>query len=96
MEMELELDPETVCVRTFAGEAEAKTATWGLSLMQRRILVLLDRPRTLAAFAARHHLEPYRVERDLAHLSELGLIALLSPQQIRELIPEKRVAASGG
>ena len=48
----MELDPITVCIRSFAGEAEVRKATHGLSLVQRRILMLLDRPRTLVAFAA--------------------------------------------
>ena len=81
----MELDPTTVCLRSFAGEDEVRKATHGLSLVQRRILMLLDRPRTLVAFAALHHLEPRRFERDLLRLAELGLVKLLSPAQAIEL-----------
>ena len=81
----MELDPTTVCLRSFAGEAEVQKATHGLSLVQRRILMLLERPRTLVAFAALHHLEPRRFERDLLRLAELGLVKLLSPAEAIEL-----------
>ena len=81
----MELDPTTVCLRSFAGEAEVRKATHGLSLAQRRILMLLDRPRTLVAFAVLHHLEPRRFERDLLRLAELGLVKLLSPAEAIEL-----------
>ena len=77
----MQLDPTTVCLRSFAGEDEARKATHGLSIAQRRVLVLLDRPRALATFAALHHLEPRRFERDLLRLAELGLVKLLSPAQ---------------
>jgi len=86
----MQLDPTTVCLRSFAGDAEARKATHGLSLAQRRILVLLDRPRALATFAALHHLEPRRFERDLLRLAELGLVKLLSPAQAIQIanLPE--------
>jgi hypothetical protein len=77
----MELDPTTVCLRSFAGEDEVRKATHGLSLVQRRILMLLDRPRTFVAFAALHQFEPRRFERDLLRLAELGLVKLLSPAQ---------------
>jgi hypothetical protein len=77
----MQLDPTTICLRSFAGDDEARKATHGLSIAQRRILVLLDRPRALATFAALHHLEPRRFERDLLRLAELGLVKLLSPAQ---------------
>ena len=83
----MELEPQMVCVRSFAGDAEARQATHGLSLVQRRILVLLDRPRTLAVFAALHRLEPGRFERDLMRLAELGLVRLLSPAEAIALAP---------
>jgi hypothetical protein len=88
----MKLDPATVCLRSFRGEAELAKATHGLSLAQRRILVLLDRPRTLAAFAALHRLEPGRFERDLLRLAKLGLVALLSPAQAIRLA-ERPLAA---
>ena len=90
----MELEPITVCLRSFAGEDEVRKATHGLSLVQRRILMLLDRPRTLVAFAALHHLEPRRFERDLLRLAELGLVKLLSPAQAIELASMPQ-AASG-
>jgi hypothetical protein len=91
----MQLDPTTVCLRSFAGEDEARKATHGLSIAQRRILVLLDRPRALATFAALHHLEPRRFERDLLRLAELGLVKLLSPAQVIEFaaLPESAGAA---
>lgn len=89
----MELDPTTVCLRSFAGEAEVHKATHGLSLAQRRVLMLLDRPRTLANFAALHKLEPRRFERDLLRLAELGLVALLSPAQAIELATPLKGAA---
>ena len=91
----MELDPITVCIRSFAGEAEVRKATHGLSLVQRRILMLLDRPRTLVAFAALHRLEPRRFERDLLRLAELGLVALLSPAEAIVLANEPQVANAG-
>lgn len=81
----MKLEPTTVCLRSYAGDDEARQATHGLSIAQRRVLVLLDRPRVLATFAALHRLEPRRFERDLLRLAELGLVALLSPAQAIEL-----------
>jgi hypothetical protein len=88
----MQLDPTTVCLRSFAGDDEARKATHGLSLVQRRILVLLDRPRTLVTFAALHRLEPRRFERDLLRLAELGLVKLLSPAQAIALANDEPVA----
>ena len=92
----MELDPITVCLRSFAGEAEVRKASHGLSLVQRRILMLLNRPRTLVAFAALHHLEPRRFERDLLRLAELGLVKLLSPAQAIEFANEPHIVNAGG
>jgi hypothetical protein len=89
----MQLDPTTVCIRSYRGDDEARKATHGLSLVQRRILVLLDRPRSLAAFAALHRLEPRRFERDLLRLAELGLVALISPAQAIELAESSPAAA---
>ena len=88
----MQLDPTTVCLRSFAGEDEVRKATHGLSLAQRRVLVLLDRPRTLVAFAALHRLEPHRFERDLLRLAELGLVKLLSPAQAIAFATEHEIA----
>lgn len=81
----MHFDPTTVCVRTFAGDAEARQPALGLPIAQRRVLVLLDRPRGLAHFAALHHLEPVRLERDLTHLASLGLVALLTAEEAQAL-----------
>ena len=90
----MHFDPTTVCVRTFAGEAEALQPAHGLSIGQRRVLVLLDRPRGLAHFAALHHLPVLRLERDLAHLAGLGLIALLSAGEAQALAETPQGAAA--
>jgi hypothetical protein len=90
----MHFEPTTVCVRTFAGEAEAQRPAHGLSIAQRRVLVLLDRPRGLAHFAALHHLTPARLERDLTHLAALGLVALLSADEAQALAAELPAAAA--
>jgi len=90
----MHFDPTTVCVRTFAGEAEALRPALGLSVGQRRVLVLLDRPRGLAHFAALHHLTPARLERDLTHLAGVGLIALLSADEAQALAGLTQAAAA--
>ena len=89
----MQLDPTTVCIRSFRGDDEVARATHGLSLRERRILMLLDRPRSLAAFAALHRLEPQRFERDLLRLAELGLVALISPAQAIRLAELPAAAA---
>jgi hypothetical protein len=91
----MRLEPTTICLRSFLGEDEVRKATHGLSLTQRRVLVLLDRPRALAHFAALHKLEPRRFERDLLRLAELGLVALLSPARAIALA-QTLTAHSGG
>lgn len=92
----MHFDPTTVCVRTFSGEAEARRPIHGLSIGERRVLVLLDRPRGLAQFAARHHLRPARLERDLTHLTALGLVALLSAEEAHALAATPGEAAAAG
>lgn len=90
----MHFDPTTICVRTFAGEAEVRRPALGLSIAERRVLVLLDRPRGLAQFAALHHLAPVRLERDLTHLAGLGMVALLSSDEARTLAGEPQIAAA--
>lgn len=90
----MHFEPTTICVRTFAGEAEALRPAQGLSIGQRRVLVLLDRPRGLAHFAALHRLAPARLERDLTQLAGLGLVALLSPSEARALADLPEAAAA--
>ena len=72
----MDIDPATVCARTSAGEAELAQARNGLTLQQRKALSLLTSPRAYAEFAAENHLDPERLARDFARLSELGLITL--------------------
>ncbi|MCL4762334.1 MAG: hypothetical protein KJ018_11265 [Burkholderiales bacterium] len=93
----MHFDPTTVCVRTFAGAAEARHPVRGLAVGARRVLVLLDRPCALAHFAARHHLRPARLERDLTQLAGLGLVVLLSADEAHALADAGRsaVAAAG-
>jgi hypothetical protein len=88
----MHFDPTTVCVRTFAGEAEVRQPSHGLAIGERRVLVLLDRPRGLAHFAALHHLPPERLERDLTHLAGLGLIALLTADEAQALAEAPQAA----
>jgi hypothetical protein len=90
----MHFDPTTICVRTFAGEAEVQQPAHGLSIAQRRVLVLLDRPRGLAQFAALNHIAPVRLERDLTHLAGLGMVALLSADEARALASEPQIAAA--
>jgi TonB family protein len=69
-------DPSTLLSRTGAGDAELRTPQNGLSLAQRKILTLLDEPQALQAFAARHGVDAERLERDLAKLVALNLVAV--------------------
>ena len=57
-------EPDTIWGRTVQGEQEVAAAQSGLSLGQRRILTLLDAPRTFASLAAKHHLEVTRLEHE--------------------------------
>jgi hypothetical protein len=75
----MELDPATSCARTAAGEAELQVARSGLTLPQRKVLLLIVEPQPFAELAALHHLEPARLGRHLARLAELGLIWLHVP-----------------
>lgn len=88
----MHFEPTTVCVRTFSGESEALRPAQGLSIAQRRVLVLLDRPRCLAQFAALHRMPPARLERDLTHLAALGLVALLSADEALALAEPPQAA----
>jgi hypothetical protein len=90
----MHFDPTTVCVRTFAGAAEARQPALGLSIGERRVLVLLDRPRGLAHFAALNRLDPLRLERDLTRLAGLGLVALLSAAEAHAMAAPLQSAAA--
>jgi TonB family protein len=69
-------DPSTLLSRTGAGDAELRTPQNGLSLAQRKLLTLLERPQALEEFAAAHGIDPERLERDLAKLVALNLVAV--------------------
>jgi hypothetical protein len=72
-------EPDTIWGRTVQGEQEVAAAQSGLSLGQRRILTLLDAPRTFASLAAKHHLEVTRLEQELIRLAQLRLVAYQRP-----------------
>jgi hypothetical protein len=72
-------EPDTLWGRTIDGEKEVAAAQSGLSLGQRRLLTLLDSPRTFASLAAKHHLEVTRLEQELIRLAQLRLVAYQRP-----------------
>ena len=72
-------DPSTICARTAAGESELALARQGLSVVQRRLLSLLNSPSVLSELIDEHRLDPARVERDLVRLRDTGLITLHAP-----------------
>jgi TonB family protein len=69
-------DPATLLSRTTAGDSELSTPTNGLSLGQRKLLTYLDQPHALEELAAEHALELVKLDRDLAKLASLNLIAI--------------------
>jgi protein TonB len=69
----------TVVTRTPAGNAELANPAHGLSLAQRRFLTLLDTSCSVEELAARQRGDPSKVERDLARLASLGLVACATP-----------------
>ena len=71
--------PSTVVLRTDAGRAELATPAHGLSIVQRRFLTLLDTACSVDELAHRHRLDADRLERDLARLATLGLVACMEP-----------------
>ena len=72
-------EPDTVWGRTIEGDEEVTTPSSGLSLVQRRVLRELGRPRTFAALAARHRLEAPKLEHELIWLAERRLVAFQRP-----------------
>ncbi len=69
-------DSSTLFARTPAGDAELSLPALGLALGQRRVLTLLQNPSTADELARKFHLEPAKLERDLARLTELRLVQL--------------------
>ena len=72
-------EPDTVWGRTIEGDQEVKVPKNGLSLAQRRMLRELGQPRTFAALAAGHRLEPPKLEHELIRLAERRLVAFQRP-----------------
>ena len=71
------MNASTVVRRTDAGTAELATPAHGLSLAQRRFLTLLDTARSVGELAQAQ--PPDKLERDLARLTLLGLVACATP-----------------
>lgn len=69
----------TVVTRTPAGSAELAAPAHGLSLAQRRFLTLLDSACPIEVLAARQPGDAEKLQRDLARLASLGLVAFDSP-----------------
>jgi hypothetical protein len=72
-------EPDTVWGRTIEGDEEVATPRSGLSLVQRRVLSELGRPRTFATLAARHNLDAPKLEHELISLAERRLVAFQRP-----------------
>jgi hypothetical protein len=72
-------DPDTVWGRTEAGDREIKVPRSGLSVTQRRLLQELMPPRSFMKLAARHRIEPPKLENELVRLAELELVAFQRP-----------------
>jgi len=72
-------EPDTIWGRTVQGDLEVTTPTSGLSLVQRRLLKRLARPKTFATLVARDRIEPPKLEHELIKLAELRLVAYQRP-----------------
>jgi TonB family protein len=86
------LDASSPIKRLAAGDRELARPSSGLSLAQRRLLTQLGTPASLAELAARGNLEPRKLERDLARLTEIGLVdaggaALPPPPEMQSRSP---------
>jgi protein TonB len=88
----------TVVTRTAAGNAELANPAHGLSLAQRRFLTLLDTACSVEELAGRQRGDPSKVERDLARLASLGLVACATPAANDDEAPavanDARIAAA--
>ena len=76
-------EPDTLWGRTDAGDDEIAVPRSGLSIVQRRMLRQLGRPRTLATLAARSHVEAPKLEHELLRLAQLQLVAYQRPGSSR-------------
>jgi len=72
-------EPDTIWGRTIDGDREIAAPRSGLSVTQRRVLKQLAHPRTLATIAARHRIDPPKLEHDLIALAQLQLVAFQRP-----------------
>jgi TonB family protein len=81
-----------VYTRTAAASAELQAPQRGLSVTQRRILALLEQPRSFADIVSAMHGDDARAERDIARLVELELVrsasrAAASPDAVPPAVP---------
>lgn len=72
-------EPETVWGRTMQGDRELARPAIGLSIVQRRLLKKLGRPRPFALLAASLRIEVNKLEHELVRLAELELVAFQRP-----------------
>ena len=72
-------EPDTVWGRTIEGDEEVAIPRSGLSLVQRRVLRELGKPRTFAAIAAKHNINAPKLENELIWLAERRLVAFQRP-----------------
>ncbi len=72
-------EPDTVWGRTIEGDEEISKPKSGLSLVQRRMLADLGKPRTFAALVTRYETDAPKLERELIRLAEARLVAFQRP-----------------
>jgi hypothetical protein len=75
----MDYEPDTVWGRTIAGDDEVAAPRSGLSLTQRRLLKLLEQPKTFTVIAARNPLPAPKLEHELVRLAQLQLVAYQRP-----------------
>ena len=72
-------EPDTVWGRTVEGDDEISKPRNGLSIVQRRMLADLAKPRTFATLVARYQTDAPKLERELIRLAEARLVAFKRP-----------------
>src|SRR5262245_42525865 len=72
-------EPDTVWGRTIEGDEEVAKPRGGLSLVQRKVLRELARPRTFAALAAHYRIAAPKLEHELISLADRRLVAFQRP-----------------
>jgi hypothetical protein len=72
-------EPDTLWGRTARGDRELTRPAIGLSLVQRRLLKKLARPRPFATLAASLRMEVHKLEQELVRLADLELVAFQRP-----------------